>query len=284
MDINAAEIEYLLDAVPDVLFFVKDRERRYTHANITIVHRLGLNARDDVIGKRVEDVYPGGLSAAYARQDALVLAGQTIENLLELQLFPNREPGWCLTCKRPLLDNGRVVGLTGISRDLDLGQSGSRGSIYERISLVLTYLNRHYAENVRMQTLTELTGFSLSKLERTFRRIFQMTPLQVLTKLRVQMAMHHLQGADTIASVSQACGFTDHSAFTRQFRTAVGMSPREYRLLLRGTGARSGSGDSRHHRPLKAQGDRPASGPRVPAPPPRLIESRQPRRPGRNGA
>lgn len=235
MDIDASEIEHLFDAVPDVLFFVKDRDRRYTHANITIVHRLGLAARDEVIGKRAEDVYPGGLSGAYARQDLLVLSGETIDNLLELQLFPNCEPGWCLTSKRPLLENGKITGLIGISRDLDLGQSNSRGSIYERVNSALTYLNRHYAENVRMRTLMEITGFSLSKLERAFQRIFQMTPQQVLAKLRVQMAMHYLKGAGTIASISQACGFTDHSAFTRQFKTVVGISPREYRALLRDT-------------------------------------------------
>lgn len=235
MDINASEIELLFDAVPDVLFFVKDRERRYTHANVTIVHRLGLKSRSGVIGKRVEDVYPGGLSATYAQQDRQVLAGEVIDNLLELQLFPNRGPGWCLTCKRPWRKDGKIIGLIGISRDLDLGQSDSRGSMYERVRLALAYLNLHYAESIRMQVLMDITGFSLSKLERAFRRVFQMTPQQVLLKLRVQMAMHHLQRFDSIASVSQACGFTDQSAFTRQFRSVVGMTPSEYRALLRTT-------------------------------------------------
>ncbi len=45
-----------------------------------------------------------------------------------------------------------------------------------------------------MQTLLDITGFSLSKLERSFRKVFQMTPQQVLTRLRIQMAMHLLHG------------------------------------------------------------------------------------------
>lgn len=235
MDINASEIEHLLDAVPDVLFFAKDRERRYTHANITIINRLGLKSRCDVIGKRVEEVYPGGLSGAYARQDQRVLAGEVIDNLLELQMFPNREPGWCLTCKRPLRVGDRIEGLIGISRDLSLGQSGSRGPMYEGLYAALAYLNRHYAENIRMRTLMEVTGFSLSKLERTFRSVFQMTPQQLLAKLRVQMAMHYLGSigsAASIADISQSCGFSDQSAFTRQFKATVGVVPSEYRVLL----------------------------------------------------
>jgi len=35
--------------------------------------------------------------------------------------------------------------------------------------LVLAHLNTHYADYVRMQTLLDITGFSLSKLVRSFR-------------------------------------------------------------------------------------------------------------------
>lgn len=221
----------LFDAIPDVLFFVKDEQGRYTHVNITMVRRLGLKSRSEVIGKRVGDVYPPGLSVAYARQDARVLAGEIIDNLLELQIFPNREPGWCLTCKRPLFVDGGIKGVVGISRDL--GLPDSRGPIYEQLRLALTYLSEHFAENVRMQTLLEITGFSESKLQRYFRQVFQLTPQQMLTRLRIEMAMHRVRGDESIASVGQACGFSDQSAFTRQFKATVGLTPSDYRALFR---------------------------------------------------
>ena len=225
------DIEALFDAIPDVLFFVKDEQGRYTHVNITMVRRLGLKSRSEVIGKRVSEVYPSGLSAAYARQDARVLAGEIIENLLELQIFPNRLPGWCLTCKRPLFIDGRIKGVVGISRDL--GLPDSRGPIYEKLRLALTYLSQHFAENVRMQTLMDITGFSESKLQRHFRQVFQLTPQQMLVRLRIQMAMHRVRGDESIASIGHACGFSDQSAFTRQFKVLVGMTPSDYRALLR---------------------------------------------------
>ena len=230
-NVPPADIEALFDAIPEVLFFAKDERGLYTHVNITMVRRLGLKSRSQVIGKRVNDVYPSGLSATYARQDAQVLGGETIENLLELHIFPNRSPGWCLTCKRPLFVDGRIAGMIGISRDL--GQPDSRGPIYEQLRQALTYLNQHFAENVRMQTLMELTGFSASKLQRYFRQVFQLTPQQVLTRLRIQMAIRRVRGGESIASIGQACGFTDQSAFTRQFKATVGMTPRDYRALLR---------------------------------------------------
>lgn len=230
MRVEPADIEALFDAIPDVLFFIKDRDGRYTHVNQTMLRRLGLKTRKDVIGRTVAEIYPTGLGADYADQDARVLEGAVIENLMELHLFANREPGWCLTCKRPLRIDGDIHGLIGISRDL--GQKHSLGPQYEHLRLALSYLNAHYAENVRMQTLLDITGFSLSKLERSFRKVFQMTPQQALTRLRIQMAMHLLHGQDSIARIGQACGFSDQSAFTRKFKAECGMSPRAYRVRI----------------------------------------------------
>lgn len=227
--VEPACLEALFDSVPDVLFFIKDRGGRYTHVNLTMLRRLGLKLRSDVIGKRVGEVYPSGLSAAYGRQDDRVLAGDVIENLLEVHIFPDRTPGWCLTCKRPLIIDGEIVGVIGISRDL--GQPESRGPRYEKLRLALNHLNLHYAETVRMQTLLDITGYSSSQLHRYFRKVFQLTLQQVLTRLRMQMAMHLLRGNESIARIGQACGFSDQSAFTRQFRATAGMAPRDYRVL-----------------------------------------------------
>ncbi len=230
LKLDPAEIEALFDAVPSVLFFVKDALGRYTHVNQTMLRRLGLRARSEVIGKRADEVYPAGLSASYVAQDARVLSGEVIENVMELHLFANRQPGWCLSCKRPIVVDGVVVGLIGISRDL--GQRGGLEAEYEPLRLALEYLNAHYGQSVRMQTLLDITGFSLSKLERSFRKVFQMTPQQVLSRLRIQMAQHLLHGPDSIASIGQTCGFSDQSAFTRKFKAETGMAPRQYRLLV----------------------------------------------------
>jgi AraC-like DNA-binding protein len=36
-----------------------------------------------------------------------------------------------------------------------------------------------------------------------------------------------------VAEIAQDCGYADHSAFSRQFRAVVGLSPMEYRALQR---------------------------------------------------
>ena len=43
--------------------------------------------------------------------------------------------------------------------------------------------------------------------------------------------MQQLRGDDTIAAIGLACGFSDQSAFSRQFKAMVGVTPRDYRKL-----------------------------------------------------
>jgi PAS fold/Helix-turn-helix domain len=208
MTIPARELEALFDALPDVVFFVKDREGRYTHANLTLVGRLGLKRRSDVVGRHVTELFPAELGRGYAAQDRRVLEGEFIEDQLEVHIFPSRQPGWCLTCKRPLRSQQEISGLVGISRDLS--PPDGRHPTYDRLRRALGYLQQHYAGTVRMQTLAGLADLS------------------------VEAAMRLLGGKDSVAAIGVACGFADQSAFARRFKATVGMTPRAYRGLLAG--------------------------------------------------
>jgi AraC-like DNA-binding protein len=97
---------------------------------------------------------------------------------------------------------------------------------------VCTYLQQHYSSHVSMQTLADLANLSVAQLERHFRRVFLLTPRQALNKLRIEAAIRLLHGDDSVASISAACGFTDQSAFSRRFKSTVGMSPRAYRQAI----------------------------------------------------
>jgi len=229
LQIDAGELQALFDGLPDVVFFIKDAEGRYTHANLTLVRRLGLARREDLLGRTPAVLFPPTLGAAYASQDRRVLGGHAIDNQLEMHFFPNRVAGWCLTRKTPLRSNDRVTGLIGISRDL--ARPDGRHPGYARLRRVLDHMERHFADAVRMQALADLAGLSLSQLERQFRRVFHLTPQQWLTRLRIDAAMERLRGGESIAMVGLGCGFSDQSAFSRQFKAMVGMTPRDYRRL-----------------------------------------------------
>jgi len=70
----------------------------------------------------------------------------------------------------------------------------------------------------------------MDRFERLVKQLFQLTPHQLLIKTRVDAASRMLRDeALTIAEVAHACGYGDHSAFTRQFRATVGLTPRAFR-------------------------------------------------------
>jgi hypothetical protein len=173
MAIPAQELEVLFDALPNVVFFVKDQEGRYTHANLTLVTRLGMKLRSDVVGRTADELFPLGLGGIYSEQDRRVLNGELIEDHLEVHIFPNRKPGWCLTCKRPVRVGNGIQGLVGISRDLK--SPDGRHPTYDRLRRVCIHLQQHYANAVSTRTLADLAGLSVAQLERHFYRVFLLT-------------------------------------------------------------------------------------------------------------
>ena len=227
--IPADDLEHLFDALSNVVFFIKNQDSRYTHANITLVTRLGMKDRKDIIGRRAEELFPSELGKSYSLQDALVLSGEIINDQLELHLFPNRVPGWCLTFKRPLIERSQVLGLIGISRDL--GYPDTRHPTYNRLQTMLNYMRKHYAEAIRIETLAHQVSLSIAQLERHCLCVFRLTPRQLLTKVRIEAAMHLLRGNESIAEVGFACGYSDQSAFSRQFKALVGLTPGHYRAF-----------------------------------------------------
>jgi AraC-like DNA-binding protein len=230
MQIGSAEHEALFDIIPDVVYFTKDRDGRYTSVNETLVQRCGKHHKRELLGRTPLDLFPTPLAEAYVAQDQRVVrSGQAIVDRLELHLFAGRGPGWCVTRKLPVRERGRVVGLVGISRDL--GRPDARDPVYPRLGRVVEHLHAHLADDVRVTELARIAELSVSQLERQFCRVFQLAPHRFLVKLRLERAAGLLDGPGSVAAIAQACGYADHSAFTRQFRAVVGVTPRDYRRL-----------------------------------------------------
>src|SRR5215210_247119 len=220
----------LFDQTPDIVFFVKDRQARYLVVNETLVERCGLRRKSQMLGRTAAQVFPPPLGESYAEQDRAVLAtGTPIRRRLELHIYPGRRRGWCLTHKIPLFGrDGSIVGLAGISKDLQRPDEAQED--YRRVAWAVEQLQSRYAEPVRIELLARAAGLSADSFERLVRRIFHLTPRQLLTKARLDAASTLLlESGQSVAGIAHACGYTDQSAFTRQFKATVGITPSEYR-------------------------------------------------------
>jgi AraC-like DNA-binding protein len=227
--------EALFDCTPDVVFFVKDTEGRYRVVNDTLVRRCGRRAKGDVLGRTAEDLFPPPLGALYAAQDRLVLSGRAeIRDRLELHLYDDGTRGFCLTYKLPLRGrDGRIVGMAGLSRDLHRPDEGRRS--YRALGRAVDRLQAGFAEPVRLAELARGAGMSESRFQRLTKRVFHLTPRQLLIKTRVEAASRLLLETEArVAEIAMRCGYADHSAFTRQFKATTGLTPMQFRKSQRG--------------------------------------------------
>ena len=225
--------EILFDQLADVVFFVKDTDGCYVVVNHTLMQRCGCRRKSELIGHSPLDVFPAELGASYTSQDQYVIrSGRAMHNQLELHLYTNQTPCWCLTHKIPLFDGeGQIIGLAGISKDVQMPDKNH--PVYQRIADVVAYIQKNYAEQMKLERLARIGGMSVTQLERHIQRIFQLTPKQLIIKVRIEAAIRLLLERErSIADIAYACGYADHSAFSRQFKVVVGISPTDYRRLL----------------------------------------------------
>lgn len=228
-----ALIAPLLNAIPNVVFFMKDLEARYLIANLTLAKRCGFKTVTPLLGKTSADIFPEPLGIGYTDQDLRVLRkGVSIQDKLELHLYSGRKTGWCLTQKLPLHDaGGRIIGMAGISHDLQ--EAHSNHPAYKRLAAIDDFITTHYSRPIAMEELTALTDLSVAQIERYCKRIFHLTPRQMIHKVRLEKATELLATDMPITDVALQCGYTDHSAFSRQFKAMTGSTPRDFRLGLK---------------------------------------------------
>lgn len=222
--------EELFDQQPNTVFAIKDLNGRYVGVNQALVARVGLKNKSELYGRTVWDIYPKALAAIFEAQDQLVMhSGKSFINHLELDWYSFRRPGWCLMTKIPLMDQERkIVGLVATSRVLLA--PGEHVEIPPTLAEALNHLECHFDEPISPLNLSARCGIAPVRFARLIKRIFRVTPSQLINQVRLTEATRQLRDTDlNIAEIAQNCGFYDHSALTRAFRSVTGVTPSHMR-------------------------------------------------------
>lgn len=226
-------LEVLFAGLPDSPFFVKDSELRYVAANPAMARLCGVKRPERLIGKTARDVFGEGLARRYEALDRQVLgSGQAIINKVDLSAGRGVAPTWLLFSRAPVKDaDGEVVGVAATSRRLKAADP--EHPTYPRLSAVAERIEQRLDEPLELGSLAAMAQLSKSQLERDFHALFGFTPRDYLQKCRIEKALSLLESEASVAEIAYACGYADHSAFSRRFRDLVGTSPRAYRAALR---------------------------------------------------
>ena len=72
----------------------------------------------------------------------------------------------------------------------------------------------------------------IGRFARLIKRIFRLTPNQLIMQTRIAAAARLLTESDrSVSDIAYECGFYDHSAMTRAFRSATRLTPTQFRTM-----------------------------------------------------
>lgn len=119
LDVFTRDFEAFLEQTTDFIYF-KDINSRFRFCSQTLAKITGHKHWRDMIGKHDRDVFPPDTASVYEAEEAPILAeGQALLHKIDPYYDSEGRPGYVQTNKWPLRDDqGRVVGIFGISRDI----------------------------------------------------------------------------------------------------------------------------------------------------------------------
>ena len=105
--------------------------------------------------------------------------------------------------------------------------------INQKISDIIAKIERNYAEaTFNVTNLLKESGYAEDYIRAEFKKRIGKTPVEMLTKIRIENAKNLLEIYSQTMSIGQiavACGFDDPTYFSKKFKSLCGVSPNEYR-------------------------------------------------------
>ena len=100
--------------------------------------------------------------------------------------------------------------------------------LYKRIVQAKLFIDNNYHNNIDIENISDEAYFSKFHFIRLFKQIYDKTPHQYLTSVRIEKAMQLLRSNNPVSEVCYAVGFESLSSFSGLFKRIVGLSPSAY--------------------------------------------------------
>lgn len=215
---------------PDVAYFAKDAQGRFTAANASFLEMAGMRDEAEILGKTDYDLWPRFLAEHYVKDDARVMeSGTPLLNRIELVLGRDRSAEWFATTKVPMRGAaGEALGLEGVCRYLKKAKAPLEPSV--KMPAVIEYVMENYPRKIDIPKLASMVSLSVKQFERKFKQEYGEVPVRYIQRIRLDAARQLLAMTRLpIAQISRETGFYDSSHFAHQFQKYTGLSPSAFR-------------------------------------------------------
>ncbi|MDI9244335.1 methylated-DNA--[protein]-cysteine S-methyltransferase [Marinobacter sp. CHS3-4] len=99
----------------------------------------------------------------------------------------------------------------------------------DRMAAIARYIERHAEEPLRLNDLGELAGLSPSRLQKTFKQVFGLSPKAYQDSIRMRRLKSELKQGSPVTDAIYSAGFGSVSRFYGEPSRQVGMSASAYR-------------------------------------------------------
>ena len=120
-----------------------------------------------------------------------------------------------------------------LSRSVEnINRDNHENLFYSPVEKATKYIASHYAEQIGLEDVAQVAGFSPTYFSRKFKEVTGMSFRNYLIHIRLNESKKLLRNTNLpIQKISQLCGFTSSNYFGDVFRSVFNISPREYRRL-----------------------------------------------------
>ena len=106
---------------------------------------------------------------------------------------------------------------------------------FDNIQTAVEYINHHITEYLNIDRICASCYMSKYNFCRLFKKRIGLTVMEYILKTRIAIAKELLCEANlSVTEISEACGFSSISFFSRTFKNETGVSPLQYKKQMRG--------------------------------------------------
>ena len=118
-------------------------------------------------------------------------------------------------------------------RKLEVGEEILKNNKQLKLGRITGYLKEHYTEDLSLEKLAGIFGYSPAYLSRMFQKYAKINYKEYLSSVRLEHAVRDLEETDlAIGEIALNHGFPNSKAFSNLFRKRYGMLPNQYRKTV----------------------------------------------------
>lgn len=100
----------------------------------------------------------------------------------------------------------------------------------KQVERAILYAKKYYSNQIGLNDLVTASGLSKYHFTRLFHKTTNLTPIQYLTKIRIDKAIELLRMKDySIDDIARLVGYSNGNYFIKVFHKRIGMSPGQFR-------------------------------------------------------